>query len=154
MFTLPGIPFIYYGDEIGMKFVDLPNKDGGFQRVGSRTPMQWNHSVNDGFSKAKELYLPVNTASDITVEDNLKNPQSLYYFVQKLINLRKSLPALQTEDMEINEKNRVLTISRDNVTMIINLSEKPVSFKAKELLISTENEKDKVNPYNGVIFIK
>ena len=154
MFTLPGIPFIYYGDEIGMKFVDLPNKDGGYQRVGSRTPMQWNHSVNDGFSKAKELYLPVNTASDITVEDNLKNPESLYYFVQKLINIRKNNEDLQTDSMEISEKGRVLTISRGKMTTIINLSDKPVNYKAKEVLISTDKAEGIIPPYNGAIFTK
>ena len=40
--TMPGIPFIYYGDEIGMKYqMNLPNKEGSNERSGTRTPMQW-----------------------------------------------------------------------------------------------------------------
>ena len=38
--TLPGVPFIYYGDEIGMRYQKLTSKEGGYQRTGSRTPMQ------------------------------------------------------------------------------------------------------------------
>ena len=44
--TMPGIPFIYYGDEIGMKYqMDLPNKEGSNERSGTRTPMQWTKGV-------------------------------------------------------------------------------------------------------------
>lgn len=41
IFTLPGAPFVYYGDEIGMRYLPLPTKEGGYFRTGSRTPMQW-----------------------------------------------------------------------------------------------------------------
>ncbi len=62
--TMPGVPFIYYGDEVGMRYIaDLPTKEGGFQRTGSRTPMQWTSDTakNCGFSAAAadRLYLPV-----------------------------------------------------------------------------------------------
>ncbi|MEG2674839.1 MAG: alpha-amylase family glycosyl hydrolase, partial [Muribaculaceae bacterium] len=55
--TLPGVPTIYYGDEIGMKFIDnLPDKEGSMlksgNRAGSRTPMQWDSTINAGFSNA------------------------------------------------------------------------------------------------------
>ena len=151
MFALPGIPFIYYGDEIGMKFVDLPNKDGGYQRVGSRTPMQWDHSKNDGFSKAKELYLPVNTASDITVEDNLKDPSSLYHFIQKLIKVRKENIDLQSDEIDIGEDQRVLCIKRGSTILLINLSDQDVEYSAKEVLVST-TDKPYLPPRNGVIY--
>ena len=151
MFALPGIPFIYYGDEIGMKFVDLPNKDGGYQRVGSRTPMQWDHSKNDGFSKSKELYLPVNTASDITVEDNLKDPHSLYHFIQKLIKVRKENIDLQSDEIDIGEDQRVLCIKRGSTILLINLSDQDVEYSAKEVLVST-TDKPYLPPRNGVIY--
>ena len=64
LMTLPGVPFLYYGDEIGMdKVMGLPSKEGGYFRTGSRTPMQWNKGANKGFSKAAaaKLYLPVDT---------------------------------------------------------------------------------------------
>ena len=41
IFTMPGVPFLYYGDEIGMRYLDLPTKEGGYYRTGARTPMQW-----------------------------------------------------------------------------------------------------------------
>ena len=50
IFTMPGVPFLYYGDEIGMRYLDVPTKEGGYQRTGSRTPMQWNSGRNMGFS--------------------------------------------------------------------------------------------------------
>ncbi|MDR1046896.1 MAG: hypothetical protein LBL64_03905, partial [Treponema sp.] len=63
LFTMPGVPFLYYGDEIGMRYLDLPYKEGGYTRTGSRTPMQWTGGPNKGFSRAgaDKLYLPVDT---------------------------------------------------------------------------------------------
>lgn len=41
--TMPGVPFVYYGDEIGMDYIPgLPSKESGYIRIGSITPMQWN----------------------------------------------------------------------------------------------------------------
>ncbi len=50
IFTMPGAPFLYYGDEIGMRYRWLPTKEGGYHRTGSRTPMQWDNGRNMGFS--------------------------------------------------------------------------------------------------------
>lgn len=62
IFTMPGVPFLYYGDEIGMKYQEnLVSKEGGFSRTGSRTPMQWNSGKNLGFSASDTPYLPVDT---------------------------------------------------------------------------------------------
>lgn len=52
LFTMPGVPFLYYGDEIGMRYLPLKSKEGGYQRTGSRTPMQWGGGKNLGFSDA------------------------------------------------------------------------------------------------------
>lgn len=46
LFAMPGVPFLYYGDEIGMRYRALPGKEGGYVRTGSRTPMQWG-AAND-----------------------------------------------------------------------------------------------------------
>ena len=62
LLTMPGCPFIYYGDEIGMRYLHgLKSKEGGYERTGSRTPMQWTNGDNAGFSAAssEKLYLPV-----------------------------------------------------------------------------------------------
>ncbi|MCQ2385672.1 MAG: alpha-amylase family glycosyl hydrolase, partial [Clostridia bacterium] len=61
LLSLPTVPLLYYGDEIGMSFTPGLNKDGGYIRTGSRTPMQWTGDRNAGFSAGSEesLYLPV-----------------------------------------------------------------------------------------------
>ena len=72
IFTMPGVPFLYYGDEIGMRYMEgLVSKEGGYDRTGSRTPMQWTRGTNCGFSDAPadRLYLPMDASPDApTVE--------------------------------------------------------------------------------------
>ena len=66
--AMPGIPFIYYGNEIGMRqLYDLPHVEGAYKpRAGARTPMQWSAGKNLGFSTAEsdKIYLPVDSAAD------------------------------------------------------------------------------------------
>ena len=59
LLSMPGVPFIYYGDEIGMRYQGhLKSKEGGYYRTGARTPMQWNRALNCGFSTASpESYI-------------------------------------------------------------------------------------------------
>ena len=49
LLSMPGAPFLYYGDEIGMRQLDLVSKEGGYDRTGARTPMQWGEGKNAGF---------------------------------------------------------------------------------------------------------
>lgn len=90
--TMPGVPFFYYGDEIGMKYIEgLRSREGGYSRTGTRTPMQWDRSRNKGFSGAPEaqLYLPVDGSPDApTVETQLADPDALIHTVKKLTALR------------------------------------------------------------------
>ena len=98
--TMPGVPFIYYGDEIGMRFLDVSTKEGGYQRTGSRTPMQWDRTVNMGFSKGNpaSLYLPVDPADDAPcVADQEKAPDSLLSEVKRLTDLRAKYEDLQAD---------------------------------------------------------
>ena len=100
LFTLPGVPFLYYGDEIGMRYQDLPTKEGGYHRTGSRTPMQWDSSKNLGFSdgEEKDLYLPVDPAADApTVAAQEGDPDSLLNFTRALLKLRHGNEALQAD---------------------------------------------------------
>jgi maltose alpha-D-glucosyltransferase/alpha-amylase len=105
IFTLPGTPFLYYGDEIGMRYLNLPTKEGGYFRTGSRTPMQWRNAVSDtagknlGFSSADadKLYLPVDTAPDApTVEAQEKESASLLNRVKSILRLRHAERDLQS----------------------------------------------------------
>ena len=99
-FTMPGVPFIYYGNEIGMKQLPTswPQVEGAYQpRNGARTPMQWTPGKNLGFSTAdpSKLYLPVDPAADApNVADQEADPNSLLNRTRALISLRHSEPAL------------------------------------------------------------
>ena len=99
LLTWPGVPFIYYGDEIGMRYIPgLNSKEGGYTRTGTRTPMQWSDEQNAGFSTADKtrLYLPLDPRKNrTTVKKQTGNPGSLLNHVRKLVTLRRSSPALQ-----------------------------------------------------------
>ena len=101
IFTMPGVPFLYYGDEIGMRFVEgLASKEGGYGRTGTRTPMQWSPGKNLGFSGADpaSLYLPVDGADGApTVLGQQGDPDSLMSTVKSLISLRRSYPDLNAD---------------------------------------------------------
>ena len=99
MLTLPGSPFIYYGDEIGMKQLEgLPHIEGSYMgRAGDRTPMQWNNGLNKGFSSVnpEKLYRSVdtsNSAPDVKTLD--KDKHSILNKVKELIKLHNTEPAL------------------------------------------------------------
>ncbi len=98
LFTMPGVPKIYYGDEIGMVGVQgLPSKEGSYWRTEARTPMQWDHTRNAGFSTASadQLYLPVEADLDSrTVADQENDPESLLNTIRQLAQIRLDHPAL------------------------------------------------------------
>lgn len=98
LLSMPGTPFIYYGDEIGMRGVTgLPSVEGAYNRTEVRTPMQWDDTDNAGFSTAaaNQLYLPVENEPDRpTVAAQDGDPTSLLNRVRRLIALRKVHPAL------------------------------------------------------------
>ena len=106
IFMMPGVPFLYYGDEIGMSYMEgLTSKEGGFSRTGTRTPMQWDNSANHGFSSAdaESLYLPVDTSENaVTVEKAEKDPDSILNTLRKVIAIRHANPDLQSDgDFEV-----------------------------------------------------
>ena len=94
------MPFLYYGDEIGMKYLDVPTKEGGYFRTGARTPMQWDNSTNLGFSdaNASDLYLPVDASEDApTVAAQENDPASLLSTVRAILALRHQEEDLQAD---------------------------------------------------------
>jgi glycosidase len=99
LYTMPALPMIYYGDEVGMPNVmGLISKEGGYRRTGCRTPMQWD--AESGFSTAprEDWYLPPHTdPGNRTVAAQKEDPQSLRSHVQRLIQLRRSHPALEPD---------------------------------------------------------
>ncbi|MBE0689400.1 MAG: putative maltokinase [Anaerolineae bacterium] len=130
LFSLPGTPVMYYGDEIGMG----DNIYLG-DRNGVRTPMQWNADRNAGFSRAnpQKLFLPVVVDPQyhyetVNVETQQQNPHSLLWWTKRLIALRKRFAAFGRGTMEILEpdNSRVLAFVRrypgETILFVCNLS--------------------------------
>ncbi|WP_349903218.1 maltose alpha-D-glucosyltransferase [Parafrigoribacterium humi] len=105
LFSLPGSPFLYYGDEIGMgDNIWLPDRDS------SRTPMQWTPDRNAGFSSADpgKLYLPVVQSlvynyTLINVESQLAQSRSLLHWVRNVIHVRKAHPTFGLGSLTVLE---------------------------------------------------
>ena len=93
---MPGVPFVYYGDEIGIDyFPSLTSKEGGYRRTGARTPMQWSNEKNCGFSTSDSPYLPTDERENApTVEKQQGDENSLLSFVKTLVKLHRGNPAL------------------------------------------------------------
>jgi maltose alpha-D-glucosyltransferase/alpha-amylase len=130
LFSMPGTPVLYYGDEIGMG----DNVYLG-DRNGVRTPMQWSADRNAGFSRAnpQKLYLPVIIDPEyhyetVNVEAQKQNPHSLLWWTKRLIALRKRYKAFSRGSIEFlqPENRRILAFIRhyqdENVLVIANLS--------------------------------
>ena len=137
LFTLPGVPFLYYGDEIGMRYQQLPTKEGGYFRTGSRTPMQWAEGKNLGFSEgcADALYLPVDPASDApTVESQEQDQASLLNTVRRILNLRH-----QEKDLQADAALKILSAvpgrpvvySRGDLLLAVNAAVEPMDIDVK-----------------------
>ena len=133
LFTLPGTPTIYYGDEIGMGD-DFYLGD----RNGVRTPMQWSADRNAGFSKAspQKLYLPVIIDPQyhyevVNVENQQNDPSSLLSWMKKIIAMRKNFKALGRGTLEFLYPTNPKIISytencNDEVVLVAaNLSGRP-----------------------------
>ena len=99
--TLPCVPTIYYGDEIGMHLLKaLPSKEGAYHRTAARSPMQWNPTDGAGFSSAaqQDYYLPLSEDPNrANVADQLEKEDSLLNHLKDLLALRKSHPALGSQ---------------------------------------------------------
>ncbi|MET0385206.1 MAG: maltose alpha-D-glucosyltransferase [Polyangiales bacterium] len=130
LFSLPGTPVLYYGDEIGMG-------DNVFlgDRNGVRTPMQWSSDRNAGFSRAnpQRLILPVIIDPEyhfesLNVEAQQNNPNSLLWWTKRLIALRKRYRAFGWGSIEFLAPSnpRVLAFIRvhgdERILVVANLS--------------------------------
>ena len=130
LFSLPGTPVMYYGDEIGMG----DNIYLG-DRNGVRTPMQWSSDRNAGFSRAnpQKLYLPIIIDPEyhyeaINVDAQQNNPSSLLWWMKRLIALRKRYQAFGRGSIEFlsPQNHKVLAFLRcyesEQILVVANLS--------------------------------
>ncbi len=156
LLSMPGTPFIYYGDELGMKTMPLPSKDGGFQRTGVRIPMLWDDSKNHGFSSTDgETYLPFYDVNTVTTEKAKKEQGSLYHFIQKAIAIRKENKALREDELKIRHDGRVLDFGRgDGLHLILNLTEDALTIEGEVLLSSKDVVSSKLPSYGAALIRK
>lgn len=130
LFSLPGTPVLYYGDEIGMG-------DNFYlgDRDGVRTPMQWSSDRNAGFSEANphKLYLPVILDPEyhyeaVNVQLQSWNTSSLLWWMKRLINKRKQYKSFSRGDMKFisSENPKILAFTRtyeeQTMLVVVNLS--------------------------------
>jgi len=130
LYSLPGTPVMYYGDEIGMG-------DNFFlgDRNGVRTPMQWSPDRNAGFSRAnpQEVYLPVVIDPEyhyesVNVENQERNLSSLLWWGRRVISMRKRFKAFSrgTTQFLPLENGKVIAFIRqyekETVLIVANLS--------------------------------
>jgi maltose alpha-D-glucosyltransferase/alpha-amylase len=131
LFSLPGTPVLYYGDEIGMG----DNVYLG-DRFGVRTPMQWNMNLNAGFSTAnpQRLYLPIITDpayrhESVNVEAQEENPSSFLWWMKNIMAMRKRLHIFGRGEMKFIESSNakvlsfVRTLDKHRIIVVANLSQ-------------------------------
>ncbi|MBL7858224.1 MAG: maltose alpha-D-glucosyltransferase [Cyclobacteriaceae bacterium] len=131
LFSLPGTPVLYYGDEIGMG----DNIYLG-DRFGVRTPMQWNMNLNAGFSTAnpQRLFLPIITDpiyrhESVNVNTQEENSSSLLWWMKNVLAMRKRLNIFGRGDMHFIESSnaKVLSFARSyekqRIIVVANLSQ-------------------------------
>ncbi|CRX36834.1 / treA / Trehalose-6-phosphate hydrolase /:309920 Reverse [Candidatus Hepatoplasma crinochetorum] len=189
-FFLRGTPFIFYGEEIGQtnlyntkieEFNDLETlnaykklqKEGLKEkeileiinqksRDNGRSPFAWNNQKYFGFSKNKP-WLNYKNIYNITLENDLKNKNSIFKFYQEIINLRKDNKIFRTGKIRFldNINDNLFIYERYDRTkkflIILNLSDKKQDFtlenKGKIILNNYKNlNDDYLNPYQAIIF--
>jgi alpha-glucosidase len=178
--TLKGTPFIYYGEELGMKNGKLKRKDFhdpvgvhywplNSGRDGERTPMQWSSKRNAGFSSVKP-WIKVNPDyKKINVENSRRDSDSLLNLYKTLIKLRRQYPVLNNGDwVKVDKGPNIIAYYRLNtiqkILIILNFSSRIKSVKIDnekkwEIILSTYSDRKenilesyiKLNPYEGVI---
>jgi maltose alpha-D-glucosyltransferase/alpha-amylase len=157
MFSMPGTPVMYYGDEIGMgDNIFLGDRDG------VRTPMQWSLDRNGGFSRADpaQLYLPpimdpVYGYQSVNVEAQSRSPSSFLNWLKRLIAVRKARPAFgRGEQRFLYPSNRKVlaylrTLGEETILCVFNLARAP---QAVELDLSAFKGREPVELFGRSVF--
>ena len=179
LLTLRGTPTVYYGDEIGMQDVDIPEHlivdppgkvDPKFSRDPARTPMQWDGSHAAGFTTG-DPWLPVaEDFAEVNVTVQKKDSGSMLTFFRSLIHLRKNLRALSVGSYISFEtgNDAVFAYQREHdeqrVLVTLNFSDRPQSLdlppakNGGEILCSTHLDRTgalesgvlELRPYEGL----
>lgn len=192
-----GTPFIYQGQEIGMSNVSFEELDDYrdietkniyklgrklglthkrmmkkikmMSRDNARTPMQWNNTENAGFTQGTP-WIKVNpNYEEINVEDNLKDPSSIFHYFQKIISLRKEHPIIvygDYKDIEFHHKRLYAysrTLDKQKLIIICNFSNELCPIRHIESISEYEcilhnyeayDEPMQLQPYEARVYLK
>jgi alpha-glucosidase len=147
LLTLRGVPFFYYGEEIGMKTTDPQRLADALDpiarlywpamkgRDGERTPMQWTAGPNAGFTTAEKPWLPVPpSAATHNVASMSSDPGSILSFFRRAIRLRRASPALLDGDYESLGRDRQIfayarRTSAQAMVVALNMSDRPSTLR-------------------------
>lgn len=197
--TLKGTPYIYQGEEIGMTNVsfdsiedynDIETLNAYHEKLNegipketlmeavhkssrdnARTPMQWDDTLNAGFSK-HDPWLKVNpNYKDINVAKALKDPNSIYYYYKKLIKMRKEYKSIVYGDFKAfevceNVFSYMRTLGDERLFIVINLkgnNEKfilpsEIKYNKAEVILSNYDDENKdissiaLKPYEAIVY--
>lgn len=181
LLTLPGMAFIYNGEEIGMEdsaipadMVQDPQAARGDGRDPERTPMQWTPDTNAGFSAAQRTWLPIaKNYKTHNVEIESHDPDSFLSLYRQLGMLRSSSEAIRHGSFEVIETSgpNVLGYTRkhgaEQYVVLINFSDEPTTLPSGfagqmgNFVLSSDPEstlqgprKDEIRlrPYEAVVF--
>ncbi len=148
LLTWGSVPCIYYGDEIGMRYLPgMPGVEGAvcnpaYNRAGCRTPMQWDDGPNAGFSSAEasRLYLPVDPdPARPTVAAQEQDPESTLHLVRRLVALRRATPALggRADTRVLNSGYPFAYVRGGTHLVVVNPRREPADLRADELVAAT-----------------
>jgi alpha-glucosidase len=148
LLTLRGTPTIYYGDEIGMRNVDIPKeemhdpqgKKMNISRDPYRTPMQWSKEKNAGFTQSKPWLRLAPDFEKMNVADQQKAPDSLLMLYKNLLELRRAEPALSIGDyIPLQAEGDVLAYvrqhERSRILILLNFDDKAATFSTKKFRV-------------------
>ncbi|MFF5085417.1 alpha-amylase family glycosyl hydrolase [Actinoplanes sp. NPDC000266] len=161
LFTWGNIPCLYYGDEIGMRYLpDMPDVEGAvcnplYNRAGCRTPMQWDDTPNAGFSTADpaKLYLPIDPDPR---RPTVAEANETLALVRDLIALRKKTPALRSRDTAevLNDTYPLAYVRGGTHLVVLNPRREPAPWKMPpaDLLLGQGVEQTQVQGFGYGIF--
>ncbi len=148
LFGLPGTPFLYQGEELGLvdglvppeaKADPIGGDDPAAGRDGCRTPIPWDSSPNAGFSTAEQPWLPIgHRGVDETVAGQRSEPGAIVHRYRHLLEVRRSLPELATAPVEFREvASGVLRFDRGDLAFVLNAGTETVALPDGSVLFHT-----------------
>ncbi len=145
LFSLPGLPFLYQGDELGLGDVDVPdelrrdpvairNRNPSDGRDGCRTPMPWEPGPSGGFTAGESPWLPVGRIEVETVAAQRDDPRSLLSKYRELLAVRRELGDLHGGDVEwlADRSSPVIGFRRGDSVCALNVGDAPADFPLPE----------------------